>query len=342
MGEHEALQKAKSFLESGDYEGAVKAFEEARDAGALVGMKRSDYGYALVMVERADEAEEVLEAVLEGSPQDQVALHGMAMINLQRGDSKGAVRWYEELERLDPENWVNLANLAATVANVPGEEDWERSRDLLSRAVSFAPDNASLHMSLAASYLHLAEHAMAESVARKSTELAPAQPDGWGLLGSALRLQEKFEEAIPSFDRCIEIAAENPQAHEERAYCLMRLERWDECRKSAEEAVRLWPDAFDGHVCAALAAQEQQDWEALLTHGEFLCGADSQEAFFQVLQSRALVMLDRGWEAIAHLQEALELDKDSVEAHLLLGGLWIDVGRPDEAKVNLSALESLD
>ena len=106
--------------------------------------------------------------------------------------------------------------------------------------------------------------------------------------------------------------------------------RWRHCRVvlGGCAAVILVPLIF----CARTQASYWRNSESLWTH-TLACTSDNSVA--QNGLGNALLLLGRDGEAMAHLQQALQIKPRNAEAHENLGNLLHHMGRDDEAMVHL-------
>jgi tetratricopeptide (TPR) repeat protein len=146
------------------------------------------------------------------------------------GDIEGAIRSARELTQADPLNarsWLALAELSHMV-----REDELRSAGL--KAVEVAPTFARPHLVLANSYVLAAprDPARAEEHARRAIELQPTEA-AYDLLGDAQRAQGRFDDAVVSYTRAMELALapeSRAQGQQQRGHAHMFAGRFGDAR----------------------------------------------------------------------------------------------------------------
>lgn len=132
---------------------------------------------------------------------------------------------------------------------------------------------------------------------RKDTIARPLNAHAHRNLGLALVHDGRFEEAIPSFQRAIELQPQNPTAHCNLAGALSACGRTDEAEVHYTEAIR------------------------------------QQPAYPEARYNLGRIEADRGRpaEAERNLRDAIRYDPRFVEARWLLGRLLAEAGRESEA-----------
>jgi len=102
----EALESART---------AVQFQPEDEDAAYLLGV-------CLLFVERYDEAEETLQALVTANPELAEAHHDLGLVRIKLGDAAGALACFEKLAELKPDSWMGPYRAAQTAALM--QEDW--------------------------------------------------------------------------------------------------------------------------------------------------------------------------------------------------------------------------
>ncbi|GHV45934.1 hypothetical protein AGMMS49546_33010 [Spirochaetia bacterium] len=77
---------------------------------------------------------------------------------------------------------------------------------------------------------------------RSFLERHPSVWNGWFILGWGLRRLERWEDALASFRKALELGGENSDTRNETAICLIELEDFPAARKELETALRDDPD----------------------------------------------------------------------------------------------------
>ena len=171
------------------------------------------------------------------------------------------------------------------------------------------PDMASLHEMRGYGLLKKGDGVSAEPEFRKAVELDPEIPGGWGLLGTVLAQNGKFEEAVIAIREQLnrsEDPAERGRLQLLLGQVLLELDRADEAIPPLEEALTLRPDDPEVKiqlVDAYTRAGREEDAEKLI--GNL---SDSAAARLHYNLAANYLRQKRWQEGIAHMRKAVELD----------------------------------
>ena len=114
----EALQSAQS---------AVQFLPEDEDSTYLLGV-------CLLFVERYEEAEQTLQALVVSNPDLAEAHHDLGLVRLKLGDADGALVCFGKLAELKPESWIGPYRAAQTAALL--QQDWPTCEAQLTTALA--------------------------------------------------------------------------------------------------------------------------------------------------------------------------------------------------------------
>jgi tetratricopeptide (TPR) repeat protein len=159
----------------------------------------------------------------------------------------------------------------------------------------------------------------------------PGNPLIPNILGAAYAASERFEDAIASFSRALEIDPGIFLAHSNMGAALAALGRHDEAVAWYTEALRLKPDYAVAHNNLGNALK------ALGRHGEavvsYARALEIRPDFAEAHGSLGVTLRDMGRfeDAIEHLSRALQLKPGDAELHNSLGVALNSLGRHDAA-----------
>ena len=150
------------------------------------------------------------------------------------------------------------------------------------------------------SRLSLGDYAAAEQALRKAIDLSPNDPQSEALLGWALMLQEKYDEAITWFQKVLVRQPQNSLARINVGYICFKKKNWNEAIEHLSRAIRL-----------------DNDKKATL-YAHFYLG---------------LVYLERDMfeDAQTFFQKTIQLGPNLIEAYYELGRAFWFNGQQDEA-----------
>jgi len=134
------------------------------------------------------------------------------------------------------------------------------------------------------------------------------------------------EAASAAFQRVLELAPEDAQAHYNLARALIDLDRLDQAEGHLRRALAAWPDFFDAHLNLAILLGRTGRADEAAAHLDRAVALDPEHGPTRILWAR--VLAGRGDEAAAtrELEAVLRLDPSNVEARLALAALRVDAG----------------
>jgi Flp pilus assembly protein TadD len=203
-------------------------------------------------------------------------LHRGQAYHLQ-GDVASAIREYREAQRLAPDDYLVLSNLALT-----------------------------LHTS--------GDFAAAAGPAQRCVELRPTVSGGHLLLGKTLMQLGRGEEALAALRRAIELDPRSPEAHTEAAFAEARARRFDRAAGHFEQLVHLRPADAQSRIWLGNALTEVGRLEEAVAsyRAALASGAASADAHYGL--GVALQRLGQGAAAADAFREALRIDPSHAQA----------------------------
>lgn len=189
-----------------------------------------------------------------------------------------------------------------------------KAQDSLSEytiGAKYRDPNASDLKVVALDYVLLGDYSDAETWLSRSLQRDPKDPQGWYYLGRTKYNENKLEEAIRAFERCLEIEPRNVKAEDNLGLSYEGLGRTEE--------------AFTAYR-AAIA------WQAKVLNPD-------PGPFIEL--GRLLLELDRPEEAIPYLSRATEIGPQDSRAHEYLGKVYSRLNRLQEAQDELKRAVTL-
>jgi tetratricopeptide (TPR) repeat protein len=193
---------------------------------------------------------------------------------LVSGGYQEALVMLEALRELRPDDPALLTNLSLAYAGVGR---LERARAVLLRGLEVHPDNYYLHLSSAGVYQELGDEELALQHMRQAIAIIPQRGSGHARLGTLLMQQERYDDALQSFDTALRYGVKNPQKVLYTTGLIERVhERWPRAIERFEQAARI-DESFTmayvylGHCLAESGrfaeARSALDWaQRLATH----------------------------------------------------------------------------
>jgi tetratricopeptide (TPR) repeat protein len=166
----------------------------------------------------------------------------------------------------------------------------------------------------------------------RALELSPDLGAALNNRGNLLQQLGRADEALADYDRALAFDPNNADAVNGRGSALQKLDRIHEAEKMLRRAILLKPDSAEAHcnlgnVLADLGSLIEA--EAMIRHAVEL-KPNGATALGNV--GKVLIDLGRFDQAEAVIGRALALKPDHAEAHFGLGAVLLKLGRPGEAE----------
>jgi Flp pilus assembly protein TadD len=157
-------------LRSGDYQGAVAAYQRAGQLQPDDPMIPLNLGSALGRLGRVEEAYAQFQRSLELNPALLQAMLNLGTTQLQRGDLAGALAMFRSAVAMHPADPLGYANLGLALARA---DSATAAIPALERAVTLDPSLADAHFVLGSAYASLGRLPEAETEVRTGLEFDP-------------------------------------------------------------------------------------------------------------------------------------------------------------------------
>ncbi len=173
--------------------------------------------------------------------------------------------------------------------------------------------------------------AEAEQKFNRILERAPHDPDAHFNLGTALQKLGQLDDAVASYEKALAIEPEYPEAYFNLGTAHQDLGRLDDAVASYEKALAIKPEYREAHVNLgnAFIYQGRLDDAVATFHKALAIKPDSAVTHSNL--GNALKDLGRLDDAVASYEEALAIQPDYPEALVNLGTALQELGQPDDA-----------
>ncbi len=165
----------------------------------------------------------------------------------------------------------------------------------------------------------------------KAIEIKPDKDEAWYNRGVALGNLGRYEDAIASYDQALEIKPDNDAAWNNRGVALGNLGRFEEALASYDKAVEIKPDddlAWNNHGSALIDLGRYEEAVAFCDKALEI-KPDNDSAWNN--RGLALGNLDRDEESIASYDKAIEIKPDNDAAWYNRGVALGNLGRYEES-----------
>jgi len=273
---------------------------------------------------------------------DSVALrHHAASLAFKQGRYEDGIRFAEEVLRRDPDHLPTLFLLGRWYAGTTDHVD--RAVELFEHMTALEPDKAEPYLNLGLLYGRLERYADAERVIRRAIEIEPNAPAAYLYLGKVAAGQHKWEQAVVQFEKAIELAP-----FFEHAYIALGdlyAQRGD--RAKAVGVYKRLLAKVDPHDAEAvgrlvqLYLKERTFDQAIELLDELLRG-DPKNVEARLLKGRIYGEMGKPAEAIAELEQVIAARPTDTAALYYLGRLYDEQKQPEKAIVQFEKIVSLD
>jgi tetratricopeptide (TPR) repeat protein len=223
---------------TGDYAGAVRAYERGLAVQPENAELLNSLGFALFQQGRSQEAVDALEKAVAADPRHKKAHNNLALAAIDLGELELAEAHYRESLAIEPQ--PAIYNDLGFVLERQGMTD--EAVELYRKSLELDATSASAHHNLAASLARTGQLAEAERHFRAALEQQPSARTYTGL-GFALWKQGRPDEAIASLHDAIEADPEDPAAYDQLGTILADQGRLDEAAQNYALVARKAPSA---------------------------------------------------------------------------------------------------
>jgi tetratricopeptide (TPR) repeat protein len=165
----------------------------------------------------------------------------MANAYLAQGDTKGAIKSYEDALKRSPyrdDIAINLGNVHFS------EEDYDEAIKAYEKAVSIWPSSGN-HYSLGQAYMNAGRYSEADRDFTEVLRKDPGKPDGYYGMGLNFSKQGRYEDAILQFKEAIRIDPKFYDGFAELGYAYADLGEMDEAQRILDNLEHTAPDLAD-------------------------------------------------------------------------------------------------
>lgn len=206
---------------------------------------------------------------------------------------------------------------------------------------------------VALDYVILGDFVDADKWLTRSLQWNPQDADGWYYLGRTKYSENRFEEAIHAFQRCLNVEPRNVKAQDNLGLSLEGLGEVDEAIAAYETAIT-WeqeggvnsassggPNAGPYLDLGSLLLDQNRPQDAL-PHLQRAAEIAPREARAREKLGKAYSDLNRLPDAQRELEEAVKLSPQSARLHFMLGQVYRKQGMTEKAKAEMQLSGALD
>jgi len=262
-----------------------------------------------------EEAGKLADEVLKENPKDVNALRIKGLVALAAKDALTAINCFRVLAQDQPQNPEPLLFLARS--HLLNKEP-ELAKENVKKAIALKPDFLEARRFLYELYLQNRDYDGAIQTVKEYLRLNDKDLVNWSYLGDFYVLKGDNKQARAAFQKMIDLEPKNPQGYFKQALLSRKLKQSDEAVKYLERALKEQPDFLPGlQLLTAIFQEQQQPDKSIQLVRQLLGRSPKNPALHQAL-GELLLMRNRPQEALAAIQESLNLNPGQPQALSLL------------------------
>jgi len=183
-----------------------------------------------------------------------------------------------------------------------------------------------------ATYKRNSDYRSAESIWRTVLDVTPENPRAHNCLGSVLRAEGRFDEAINCFHQAIRLKPGYASAYNNLGIALQSVGNFDEAVACFQRSVQIDPDYADGYYNLGKMFQLRGKLDDAVRN--YQQAIRLNPGFIKAYNNLGIVLAEQGKadEAVSIFHQVLRIDPDYAEAYLNLGGVFQLQGNIGEAE----------
>ncbi len=190
---------------------------------------------------------------------------------------------------------------------------WQNSLTLFQHSRDATGDNYITHGNIADFLCE--QNKLDEAIAeyQKCLQIRPDDPEALNNIGIALGKQNKLDEAIEVYRKCLQIRPGYPEALNNLGIALSEQGKFDEAVECFTKVLRTKPDSFTAHTNIGYALSLQGSLDEAVVHLAEAIRLNPRSAQAHYYLGQVMVQKRKIDEAIVHFEEALQLKPNWIE-----------------------------
>ncbi len=234
----------------------------------------------------------------------------------------------------DPENVMAMLSYAQAVARL-GDKD--RALAIYKQVMDLDPGRDNAYLGSARLLQDRGDYATARPLIEQVLEIEPKDPDGYTAMGDLLLAQEKFQEAESWFRRAMEVDPNSMLAASGLGNCLNRAGHVEEAARVLRTAYDRDPTNEAVAYNLGVIAERLGETDAALKLYRHTIDLDAENSMAWNNLGSLLDRAGRHDQALQAIAKAHEIDPENVEASYNLGSLLARQGKAAQALPLLEA-----
>jgi tetratricopeptide (TPR) repeat protein len=178
----------------------------------------------------------------------------------------------------------------------------------------------------------------------KIVEQYPNHAPSYNLLGYAYFYIGEYDKALANIDKYTSLAEDQANPYDSRGELLLFMGRYDDAIAQFRKADRIKPDLHFviAHIGTAYAAKGMyRDAIGALMKAAELCLNKEAKATIKSEMAICYFESDQPARAMEILQETVDTMPDHLRSHAILGGIYAEIGRMEDALIQLGIAKGL-
>ena len=226
------------------------------------------------------------------------------------------------------------------------EEKVKASLAEFTAGAKYRDPSASDLKTVAFDYVLLAAYSDADKWLTKMLEWTPDDSEGWYYLGRTKYNENRFEEAVSAFQKCLKLDPRNVKAEDNLGLSYAGLGRNDEALFAYQQAIAWQAQAVVKNSgpytdLASLLIEQDRPQEAVTYLLQAIEIAPSESRAHELL-GKAYTRLGQFPKAQAELERAIDLSPHSPHLHCMLAPVYRKQGLAEKAKVEYEHCAALN
>ena len=207
----------------------------------------------------------------------------------------------------DPKDDIGIANVFHDALTDMENERYSDAVSKLEKIVAQEPNTNMAYLELGRAYVHVKEYEKAIPPLQRAVEKSPDDVLGRYELAQAFVKTGRWEEAVPHLQLVADRTPQSAEMHFNLAVALMKTNRMPEAVKAFEETLKIEPTNFRANLLLGRLYGMQQD----------------------------------GKSALPYLLAAAKIDPKSLEAHMFLANVYLELGQMQKAERERDLVQKL-
>lgn len=275
----------------GDYPAAIEEFRAALSLDPDFKPSLANLGNALGKAGEAAQAKQEFEKLKAIDPRNVLAAEGLADLALAAGDREAAVKHLLEAAEWDPLSPRYHAKAGKIELEGGRQAEGEK---LLTQALEIDPGYLPAFAFLAAQHLVNEDYQAAEKIYRDAADYAPEDAEAQMSHGRILAVLQRCQDAIPRFDRAVQLAPQIVDYRKQLAECQATAGKPELALATVDAALALEPTNADLYMVQANSLRDLgRKADAIAAYRKFL-EFDKQNSIMRPVAEKFIELLSAG------------------------------------------------